>query len=147
MPVAARNDPYRNFRFRVDIDGVSVATFSEVTISDTTHDVIEYRWGDMEPTMYKMNGLIKHANLSLTSGVTDNLDLYNWHKDIGDGKINSSRKKVQVTLLHEDGKDGPQWTFANCWPTKYTAPVGSAKGNEFAIEKLEIVYERIERSK
>ena len=41
----SRQDPYRNFRFRIEIDGVQAAAFSEVTIAATTTDVIEYREG------------------------------------------------------------------------------------------------------
>ena len=38
--------PYKNFRFKVEIEGTQVASFSEVTGFDATFDVIEYREGD-----------------------------------------------------------------------------------------------------
>ena len=34
----ARNDPLRNFRFRLEIDSITQAGFSEVTIGETTND-------------------------------------------------------------------------------------------------------------
>ena len=41
----ARNDPLRNFRFRLEIDGITQAGFSEVTIGETTTEAIDYREG------------------------------------------------------------------------------------------------------
>ena len=41
----ARNDPLRNFRFRLEIDGLQIAGFSEVHIGASKTDVIEYREG------------------------------------------------------------------------------------------------------
>ena len=42
---AQRFDPYKNFNFRVEIDGLSVAGFSECTGLETEVSVIEYREG------------------------------------------------------------------------------------------------------
>ena len=37
----ARDDPFRNFKFRVEIDGVAEAAFSEVAIGETTTEAID----------------------------------------------------------------------------------------------------------
>lgn len=150
--MSTRQDPYRNFRFRLELDGVTTGMFSEITISDATHDVIEYRWGDMPPTPYKINGLKKNTNVVLTHGLIDsvqNIALSQWHDDVYTKGVNfkGNRKQVRVILLDETGqKDGPSWTLSNAWPTKLTAPVVTAKGNDFAIEKLELAHEGMERS-
>ena len=39
----ARQDPLRNYRFRVEIDGIQAGGFSEVFIEPTTTEVIDYR--------------------------------------------------------------------------------------------------------
>ncbi len=98
-----RTDPYRNNRFHLEIDGISQAAFREVTISNTTQDPIEYRDGNEPPTVRKIPGLIKYGNLVLKWGVTDSLDLFNWRKNIQDGKTKDNRKKVAVVLLDEEG--------------------------------------------
>lgn len=41
----ARNDPLRNFRFRVEIDNITRAGFSEVTIGAGTTEAIDYLEG------------------------------------------------------------------------------------------------------
>ena len=45
----ARNDPIRNMRFRVEIDQITQAYFSEVAIGETTNEAIDYREG-IDPT-------------------------------------------------------------------------------------------------
>jgi len=41
----ARKDPLRNFKFRLEIDGITQGNFSEVTIGETTTDAVDYREG------------------------------------------------------------------------------------------------------
>ena len=50
--MADRTDPYRNFRFRVELDGIQSAAFSEATIPDSTTDPVDYREGT-DPTHQK----------------------------------------------------------------------------------------------
>jgi phage tail-like protein len=38
-----------------------------------------------------------------------------------------------------------RWNFKNAWPCKYEGPKLNAKGNEVAIETLELACEWIER--
>ena len=72
----ARVDPYRQFRFRVDIDGVGQAGFSECTFADTTTDPVEYREGNEDPVFRKLSGLTKYGNITLKWGITDSDILY-----------------------------------------------------------------------
>src|SRR5437588_11968882 len=62
----ARHDPLRNFRFRVEIDGIAIAGFSEAAIGATTTDVIDYREGNEPAHVRKLPGLTKSGNVTLT---------------------------------------------------------------------------------
>ena len=66
-----RKDPYGNYRFRVEISGVTQANFSEVILPDSTSQVIEVREGT-EPVLNvrKQSGLIAYGNLVLKWGLT-----------------------------------------------------------------------------
>ena len=46
----ARIDPLRNFRYRLEIDSITQAGFSEVAIAETTIEAIDYREGTDPPT-------------------------------------------------------------------------------------------------
>ncbi len=145
MPNKDLKDPYRNFRFRLEIDGIDQAGFREVTVPDSTQDVVEYREGHELPTPRKLSGLVKYGNVSLKWGMTDSLDVYNWRKAVEDKGAEDNRKNVAVVLIDEKGDDVGRWNFRRSWPIKYDAPDLNATGNEIAIENLEIVHEGMER--
>ena len=145
MPAGQRVDPYRNFRFLVEIDGITQAGFSEATIPDSTQDPIEYREGNETPTVRKVPGLIKYGNVTLKWGITDSLDLYNWRKLVEDGKMKDARKNMAIILMDEEGSPKSRWEFNEAWPSKYDAPDLNSKGTDIAIETLEIVHEGMKR--
>lgn len=140
-----RQDPYRQFRFRVEIDGISQAGFNEVSFADTTTDPVEYREGNEPPFSRKLSGLTKYGNITLKWGITDSIDLYNWRQQVIDSGAEGARKNISITLVDEAGADKARWDIVEAWPTKYDPPDFSAKGNEVAIETLEIVHEGFKR--
>jgi len=141
----ARRDPYRNFRFRVEIDGIVSAGFSEVSIGETVTEAIDYREGNEPTHVRKLPGLQKFANVTLKRGMTASMDLYDWHKQIMDGDIGNARRNVAITVLDQSGADAARFHIHDAWPVKYQAGDLNAKGNEVLIETLELVNEGIER--
>ena len=146
MPTGERTDPYKNFRFLVEIDGVVQAGFSEALIPDTTQEPIEYRNGNESPTVRKLPGLIKYGNLTLKWGITDSLELYEWRKLVEQGKTSDARRNLAVILMDEEGNAASRWEFFEAWPSKYDAPDLDGKGNDVAVETLEIVHEGMTRT-
>ena len=143
MPATGeRTDPYANFNFLVQIDGVNVAGFSECSGLSTDTDPIEYRTGSEDITVRKVPGLKKFANVSLKRGMTQNLDLWNWRKTVLDGV--TQRKDGSITLLNEARQPAMRWHFRQGWPAKWEGPSLNATGNEVAIETLEIAHEGLE---
>lgn len=141
----SRQDPYRNFSFCLEFDGVEQAGFSECTIPDTTTDPIEYRVGTDTTTVRKLPGLAKYGNVTLKKGLTEDKGLVEWRQLVIDGK--DARKGIAIILRDEEGKDAARWEFIDAWPTKYDAPDLNAKGNDVAIESLDIVHEGMTRTK
>lgn len=141
----ARQDPLRNFRFRVEIEGLQAAAFSEVIIGPTTTDVIDYREGTDPTHVRKLTGLHKFGNVTLKRGVTTSLELFNWHKDIIAGQMANARKTVVVVAADEAGADQARFVISEAWPAKYEPGPLDAKGNEVWIETLELANEGIER--
>src|SRR5687768_11413435 len=137
----ARFDPYKNFKFKVSIDAITVS-FSECTGLDAEVSVIEYREGG-DHIVRKLPGLIKYSNITLKRGITDSLELYNWFKAVMQGQ--NYRRDGSVVLLDDEMKEVTRWHFKNAWPCKYEGPKLNAKGNEVAIEILELACEGIER--
>lgn len=142
----ARNDPLRNFRFRLEIDQITQGYFSEVNIGDTTTEAIDYREGTEPTHVRKLPGLTKYGNITLKWGVTDSMELYEWHKKIVAGGIGDQRKTVKIVVIDEAGADKASFLVSEAWPTKYDPSDLNGKGNEVFIELLELVNEGIERT-
>ena len=141
---AERNDPYRNFRFRVEIEGLQQAGFSEVSGFDASFDVIQYREGNEATTTRKLPGLARYGNISLKWGATDSIELYEWIQDCVNGTI--ERKTVTIIAIDEEGGDVATWQVIEAWPVRYTAPNFNGQGSEVAIELLELAHEGMTRT-
>ena len=140
----ARQDPYRNFRFRVEIDGLTLAGFSDCSGFGATTDPIEYREGGDPSYTRKLPGQTKFDNVVLKWGITDTHVLFDWYTQIRNGQV--VRKNGSIVLQDTEGTEKIRWNFFDAWPTKYTAPDLSAKGNDVAIETMELAVERLERA-
>ncbi len=140
-----RKDPFGNYRFRVEIDGVVQAAFSEVTLPDSANEVIEVRDGTDGTSVRKQAGRLSFSNLILKWGIISSMELYNWRKIVEQGKVSLVRKNLSVILLDEEGNEVARWQFTNAWPCRYKGPDLNAKGNEIAVETLEIAFESMQR--
>jgi phage tail-like protein len=144
----ARIDPLRNFRYRLEIDSVAQAGFSEVAIAETTIDAVDYREGTDPPHVRKLTGLTKYGNITLKWGLTVGgtaLDLFKWHYEVSAGQVKAKRKNVVIVVQDESGADAARFVITDAWPVKYDPSDLNAKGNEVMIELLELANEGIER--
>lgn len=140
----ARVDPYKNFRFLVEIDGIVQAGFSDCTGFGSTVEVIDYREGGEAATVRKLPGKVIYPDIVLKWGVTDSRELYDWHLSAVNGKI--ERKNGSIILLDDTGQEKVRWNFFAAWPSKWDGPDFSAKGNDVAIDTLTVSCERVEQA-
>ena len=139
-----RENPYGNYNFTVEISGIdnpAHAGFSEVSGLDLEVTPIEYRSGnDKTLATRKIPGLTKFSNVTLKRGITGSMEMYEWIKQVhlGSGSI---RHDVTIHLLDEERNPVMAWNLKNAWPVKLAGPVLNAKGNEVAIETLELTHE------
>ena len=142
MVTGARVDPYGNFQFLVELDGITRAAFRECSGLDSTTDVIEYREGGENKTTRKLPGITKYTNITLRWGVTDEDELFKWHQSVVNGQF--SRKNGSIVLLDREGNRKKTWTFVNAWPVSWKGPEFNATASEIAIETLEIAHEGLQ---
>jgi len=142
---AVRSDPYRNFRFRVEIDGIVAAGFSEVQIGETLTDVIDYREGNEPAHVRKLSGLHNFGNVTLKRGMTVSMELVNWSRQVQVGDTANARRNLVVIVMDESGTDQARFVIHAAWPAKYAVGALNGNGNEVLIETLELVNEGIER--
>lgn len=144
MPTGTKPDPYMNFQFLVEIDGITRAAFQQCSGFDSSIDVVEHREGGENTTVRKLPGMTKYSNIVLKWGLTDDTDLYQWHKAVIDGTI--ERKNGSIVLLDRAGQEVARWNFVRAWPSKWDGPDLNAEGNDVAIETLELAHEGVFRA-
>ncbi|HZM90325.1 MAG TPA: phage tail protein [Blastocatellia bacterium] len=146
MANGQRVDPFNNFNFLVEIDGITRAAFQEASGFDSMIDVIEHREGGENTTVRKLPGMTKYSNITLKWGTAPDTDLYDWHRQWVTGDPAANRRNGSIVLLDRQGQEQIRWNFFNAWPSKWTGPSFNAEGNDVAIETLELAHEGLERA-
>lgn len=141
-----RHGPYRNNRFIVEINDIAIMGFSRVRLPEATAGKTKYREGNDPPTSQKLKDINYYNPLILEKGITDDsIALYEWFKQVEQGKLGEARRTIAVVILDEEGQPGPRWEFRQAWPARYTPPTLDATDGYVAVETIEIVHEGMER--
>jgi len=140
MATAERRDPYRSFNFQLEIDGVPLGAFSEVSGLTAEGDAVDYRDGtDVQQNVRKLPGLRKYTNITLKRGYTQDKSLWRWYANIVNGQ--PDRRDVTIVLLNEARQPVLRWHAESAWINKIEGPGLKAAGNEIAMESVELVHE------
>ncbi len=143
MPRRA-TDPYANFNFLLEIDGITNAGFSECSGLNMENTPIEYREGNETfLTPRKQPGLMKYGNITLKRGITQNPELVTWLVATESGDV--ERRTVSIVLLDELRQEAVRWNLREAWASKWMGPDLKANASEMAIETLEITHEGLVR--
>lgn len=146
MARSASFDPIENFRFAVSfldngVETLTKAGFSQCGLPTASTGEITYREGTYRDTMEKSAGLTSYGNVTLSRGVTQEQDFYNWlqqHKKSAanvrgsdgaftasdtrpsDDAQNNYRRTIVITVLGRDSQPVKRWTLYNAHIAEYT---------------------------
>ena len=144
MPNRRPTDPYGNFRFAIEMDGVVQAAFMQCSGLEASIDVVEVRHGsDRVGGSRKLPGRVRYANLVLRRGFTASDDLWNWFKAAADGAV--QRRNGVVIVYDEERNEAARYLFLDAWPCRWKSLELDAGASAPLIEEIEIAVERIER--
>jgi len=138
--MAGRVDPYKGFRFLVEINGIQQAGFTECSGLGSQIEVVEYREGGDPNQVRKAPGRVIYPDIVLKWGVTDSRELYDWHLAVINGNL--QRKDGSIVLLDDQGQEKVRWNFFDAWPSKWEGPSLDARSSRVAIESLTLTCER-----
>jgi phage tail-like protein len=130
-------DPYRAFRFLVEIQGLEVAGFQSVSGLERETKIEPYREGGVNYHERQHAGLTTYPPLRLKRGLADPM-LWAWHQAVILGQI--KRMVMSVVLLGEGRTEAWRWIFIDAYPTKWTAGDLDATQNVVATETVEFVH-------
>jgi phage tail-like protein len=137
-----RPDPYRAFRFRLEVDGTSQGGFQTVGGIDRTTEVEPYREGGVNDFEHQLAVKTTYPALTLKRGLVDTW-LWDWHQDVINGTI--QRRVVSVILLDEEQQEAWRWICVDAYPTKWIGPDLDAMTGTIAAESVELVHRGITR--
>ncbi|WP_328453010.1 MULTISPECIES: phage tail protein [unclassified Amycolatopsis] len=151
---AHRRDPYKNFKFRVRLDGRYVAGVSKVGALSRTTEVVSHRDGGDPSSSRKSPGRTEYTAITLERGVTHDTAFEQWanqaHK-YGNGlgselSLSDFRKDLVLEVYNEAGQLAIAYKVYRCWVSEYQAlPELDANANAVAIQHIKLENEGWER--
>lgn len=137
-----RQDPFRVYNFRLEIDGLTAVAFSNATGLTSTGTAVPYRSGtDVQQNPRQLIGLRSYGPIVLTRGMTTDTSLWDWYNRIATGI--PDRRNGSVILQNEQRVDQLKWDFEGAWPNTITGPTLDGNANTVALEVLTLVVEGI----
>ena len=143
MATGERNDPYFNYNFAIEINGI-VKGFADASGLQSEAQTEDFREGGVNEYARKIVKSAAYQNLTLKRGLTDGDDLWQWHRNTLSGKI--ERKNLSIILLNHTGDETWRWNFVEALPVKWTGPDLKAGENSVAFETLEFVHHGFDKT-
>lgn len=144
MPIG--EDALGNYAWQVEVDGITLAQFKEVSGLSAEIQVIEHKENKPGgiPVIKKLPGARKWGDVTLKRGKTDDAGWWKWIKEVQDGKIDAARRNASVVLYDYERGEKARWNILNAWPSKVSIGSLQAGGSEVAIEECTLVHEGLE---
>src|SRR4051812_50033766 len=120
MGLPTPEDALAGYSFSIEIDGVTIAQFKEVSGINAEVQTIEHRENKIGglPVMKKLPGARKWGDLTMKKARPDNKARWDWIKPGKDGKMPAARKNGSITLFDYAPAEGSAFNFINPWPPK-----------------------------
>lgn len=131
-------NPLTGFKFLIEIDGLVVGGFSEVSGLEGQTETEEYREGGVNDYVHRIPKITKYSNLILKRGLTNSDVLWKWHRDVVSGKF--KRKNGSIILLDYSGIESWRWNFAQAYPVKWAGSDLNAGSGTISVETLELAH-------
>jgi phage tail-like protein len=143
MPIG--EDAVATYGFQVEITGVTIAQFKEVSGLSSEIQVIEHRENKKGglPIVKKLPGSHKWGDITLKRGKTNDKSLWQWMKQAQDGDVDGARRNGSIVLYDYKHGEIARFNFTNGWPSKVSFGTFSAQGNEIQLEECVITHEGI----
>jgi len=122
----------------VELDGMLVAGFSEVSGLSVETELMEVQEGGVNHYVHRLPKQTKAQPLVLKRGVTVTNELWNWYADVVNGTI--VRKSGSVIMYNELDLELRRWNFYEAYPYKWTGPDFDGSRSAVAIETIELAH-------
>ena len=141
--MAARADPFRGFRFLVEIDGLASGGFARVKglSREVKHET--HREGGVNEYEHKLFTVVTYPVVVLERGLALE-DLWQWALTTADGEV--KRRHVYVRLRNEAGEKAFAWQILHAMPVKWSCADLDASSPQVSMESLELAHHGLRRA-
>lgn len=136
------SDLYGVHRFKVEIEGLHVAGFSEVDGLSIEVETIPYKEGGVNSFAHHFPVAVKYEPITLKRGFSNAnfVDrLWDWYLDYTRGKI--VKKDGSIILQDRSGSEICRWNFFQAQPVSWHGPSFNSISSDIAIESFQLVHE------
>jgi phage tail-like protein len=139
-------DPLASYSFGVEIQGVTIAQFKEVSGLGITVGVIENRAQQVGglPLLQKMCGSVHYDDIHLSRGKVADQAFWSWIQTVQEGKIDQARKDGSIVLFDYAHGEVTRFNFFGGWPSRVEIGKLSAGADQVLLESVVIAIERLE---
>jgi phage tail-like protein len=140
------NDALGAYNFQIEVDGITLAQFKEVSGLSVEIKVIEHEEvtpGGV-PIVKKIPGPKKWGDITLKRGKTEDKGWWEWINKIHEGNITDGRRNGSIVLYDYALGEKARWNFINAWPSKVSVSGLKAGGSEVVVEECTLVHEGLE---
>lgn len=137
--------------FRVDIDGYDSKMFEYAGPFDMDVGESKTRDGTSALEVKEPNGMLTCADVELRRPMADDMDLYNWFKEVLDAAANtgetpdSLKRTIDVVQLNQLREEVMTWRLQNAWPKGYRGGEQNVETERAKTETVVLSVEYIER--
>lgn len=141
--------PLTGYHFFVEVQGKLMGAFREASGLTSESEKIEEKTSGPKGEQYTISqpGRTKYPDIVLKRGLTKDMAMWEWRKEIEDGKFSSARKNGSIVLYAQDHSEVARWNFEMAWPLKVEGPGLNAGNNEVAVESLTLSVVKTTRVK
>ena len=144
--MARESDPLVGFHFQLDLGGVVAGYFTEISGLGSENEVVEHKVVEGgKQKVQKIPGRLKWGDITLKRGITAQMDIWEWRKQVEDGLVDAARTNGSIIMLDQELTPVAQWDFEGAWPSKVSGPQVQSDSNNYGVEELTIVHEYITR--
>ncbi|HEX3542813.1 MAG TPA: phage tail protein [Acidimicrobiales bacterium] len=135
-------------RFSLEVDSVHMGFFRECSGLGTESEVVEHLVVNDKghQIIQKVPGRAKWTDITLKKSMDGAKDLWNWRKEVLDGKYDSFRRNGSIVIYNSENTEVARWNFIHGWPSSWKGSDLSSSSDEVATEELTIAHEGLERA-
>jgi len=139
-----RQDPISAFRFHLEVDGILLGGFSEVSGVELEVELEPYEEGGVNHFIHQLPKATRHSNLVLTRGVLlDRTVFWDWFRLVQHGSI--ERRNGRIVLIDGQGVESGYFRFVEAYPVRLRMSELNAASDGVLTETLELAHNGLDR--